>query len=210
MPEIILVRHALTTQNEERTTVVGRSNHIPLSAAGRASLPEHARWFRQTDPAPTVYASPAARTVETAVGAVSYSFMDQTHSIRLHSGLQERSHGPAEGMLLEDVFTELVREQLAAAGKDARLPGGESHHEVGERMIAAVEDIARANEAETRPIVAYGHAVAITCLISELLDWDVEQTMTANVPNLSRTHIAVGARGIQLIEFAQPTMVDRK
>ena len=162
---IFLIRHGATVLTAEDR--FAGATDVELSDEGR----EQARRLGQrlsTEKVAAVYASPLARTVETA------SLIAQPHGLEVvtRDGLREISHGRWEQMTRREV-EEKFPEEAAAWNEDPYTfapVGGESGLAVTARSLPVLLEIVRAHPSETAIVVS--HKATIRLLLSSLLGFD--------------------------------------
>jgi len=127
---IYLVRHGQSTTNAQ-ALLVGRSDP-PLTERGREQASALAPWLADVV---EVWSSPLQRAVETETLAAP------SHQPRLVDSLIEVDYGALDGVPLADVTPEEWR--AFEAEHHLSLGGGESLHEVDQRVHALLDDVAR-------------------------------------------------------------------
>lgn len=188
MTRITLLRHAEATHNiTQHERVGGRSNHAPLTPEGRKQAQRFGSWLAKLPVSyDAIYASPAVRTLETLKIALGHAGI----SLPIHrlEGLQELSQGRCEGMLRAGVWTEAELARMYNNPLHLRLPDGENHAEVRERMLAAVDEIARAEP--NGNVLACTHGLAIRNLVGAIEDLPHQEVLRLTTPNVSLTELA--------------------
>lgn len=184
MTELYLIRHGETDWNRQRR-VQGRTD-IPLNEMGR----EQARragdlLARRTWTA--VYSSPLSRARETAeliaarVGLEAVVALDE---------LMERDYGAAEGLTDREI------EERYPGG--LRAPGQETREEVGARIVAALDRIAREHPGGRVLVVSHGGA------IRSVLNAVDPETRHPAITNASVHSFRHTEEGIHLVAFDDP------
>ncbi|MDX1710486.1 MAG: histidine phosphatase family protein [Rhodovibrionaceae bacterium] len=160
MIPLALLRHGPTDWNAAER-IQGHTD-VPLSEAGREAvagwrLPKRVRGY-------TVYASPLARTCQTA------RLLDLPN-VRLEPRLKEMNWGAWEGRRLQDLRLELGEDmrQRERQGFDFRPPGGESPRDLLERLTSWLREVADAGE----PVLAITHKGVIRTLSAAASGWDL-------------------------------------
>jgi broad specificity phosphatase PhoE len=149
---ILLARHGETDWNAERRWQ-GHADE-PLNDTGRAQARELAAALtgRRID---VVYSSDLARAHETAEIVASHLGLPVETDVRL----REVDVGDWSGRRHPEVEVEepeaFTRWQAGGKGWN----GGESYEEMGERVVAAVLDLARRHPGETVLIVSHGGSI---------------------------------------------------
>ncbi len=166
MTEIYLIRHAQAEGNRFR--IIQGHWDGGVTARGRreiALLEERLR----TIPFAAVYASDLYRARLTAGAAAKPHGL----KVRTDPSLRELNAGPWEGVYFGNLLheqPELTRAFLFDA-ENWRLAGAETFGELGERMAAALEAIARRHEGQRVAVVSHG--AAIRAGLSRLLSLDM-------------------------------------
>ena len=160
---LILVRHGETEHNRGKLTL-GRAD-VPLNDRGRAQARALAASF--THPPAAIYASPLARSFETArpmSAATGVAVVTEPGLIEMDVGEMEHLSG-AE---LRERYPDFLRLWLSGDAADARMPGGETLREVQERAWPAIELMQAAHpEAE---VVAVTHNFVIATAVCRALN----------------------------------------
>ena len=162
---IFLVRHGATILTAENR--FAGSTDIPLSDEGREQAGHLATRLGGQNLA-AIYASPMARTFETA------SILARPHGLEVQTrdGLREISHGHWEGLTREEVERKFPGE----AGDWDRdpytfaPPGGESGLAVTARALPVLIEIVRAHRGQC--VLVVSHKATIRLLLSSLLGFD--------------------------------------
>lgn len=184
---IWFIRHGESEANRNLHLVTGRSNHTPLSPAGREQAQALGNALRECGYQPdAVYASPAVRTVTTA--DLALQAMGITDPARLDDRLQELDQGEWTGLPRDEVYP-ANQAAIDAAGVNFRPPGGESMHDVGVRMHDWSLDIAR--RLPGGEVLAFTHGVAIRCLIGLEENWPEKRIWQTHTDNTSVTSMLV-------------------
>lgn len=122
---IWFIRHGESEANRNLHLVSGRSNHTPLSPAGREQAQALGVALLDCDYLPdAIYTSPALRTVTTA--DLALRAMGITDSAQPDGRLQELDQGEWTGLPRDQVYSVANQAAIAAAGVDFKPPGGES------------------------------------------------------------------------------------
>ncbi len=163
---IYLLRHGETDYNREPARVQGRID-VPLNDTGRAQA-------RAVDAPPhdALYSSHLARARETAeiVGA---------GAPQIDERLAESARGDWEGREWREIQSTEPEAFAAwrAAGAGFRFPGGESLSEQMERVVAALDDVARGPLPAL--VVCHGGSIRVALChasgrgLDAFHDWDV-------------------------------------
>lgn len=186
---IVLWRHGQTDHNVEGR-FQGQAD-IPLNQIGRGQARQAAALLAQL-PVDVVVSSPLRRALVTC----------QTLARRLDlpvstdDRLMEISVGSWEGLLDSEVYAAHPDFALALdEGRDfRRSPEGETAQEVGERVGAALRDIADANQGKT--VVVGSHGLAIRMGTARVLGWDYPTTTRlASMSNCGWTILTARPQG---------------
>ncbi|MFC4637385.1 histidine phosphatase family protein [Deinococcus hohokamensis] len=165
---LILVRHGQTAHNKERRM----QGHLdaPLDDTGREQARALAKHLRRLDVThPTIHSSDLARAAATAQ-ALHHELGGNFHQF---AALREIHMGKWEGQLYGDLQTGHADlfSQFWDGDPHCRAPGGETPHATGERVLAHVRaHWPRAGET----LVLVSHGIAISALLSRLLDLDYQ------------------------------------
>ena len=159
MTKIYLIRHAQAEGNAYRMMQGQWDGGVTRQGLRQIELlSERFREF----PVDAVYASDLYRARKTAE-AITLS-----HDLPLHTdpALREIDLGPWECRFFPNLCREQPRETEAFLHDPAHfyLPGAETYAQVGERMLAAMERIARRHSGQTVAVVSHG--AAIRCFLS--------------------------------------------
>jgi broad specificity phosphatase PhoE len=158
LTEFWLVRHGQTDWNLTGKWQ-GQAPHAPgLNDLGRAqSLAILAQLKRANLSA--IYASDLLRARQTAELIARPLGL----TVSLEPRLREMNLGAWEGMLSSDVEAQYSHEleERKRNPSHTRAPGGESPHEVADRILAAVDEIAQKHPGESVLIVSHGVSLAV-------------------------------------------------
>ncbi len=186
---LFLVRHGATVLTAEDR--FAGATDVALSDAGREQAARLARRLA-AQPLAAVYASPLARTVETA------RILAERHGLEVvpRPALREISHGRWEQMTRREVEERFARE----AAEWERDPytfapqGGESGLEVTARALPALLDIVRAHPGAH--VLVVSHKATIRLLLSSLLGFD---------PRRYRDNLDQCPAALNIVDFHGPT-----
>jgi probable phosphoglycerate mutase len=153
---LVVIRHGETVWNRQRR-IQGHGDS-PLTAAGRAQARAVGRRVAET-PFDALVASDLGRAVETAEHIASRT----GHRIVTDPRLRERHYGHLEGLTEEEVRERHggMFEALMADDPDWSPPGGESHRQHFQRVVAMVEEWIRHHPSTTTVFVAHGGVLDI-------------------------------------------------
>ena len=170
---LVLVRHGQTDANVIRA-LDSRPPGAPLNDLGLAQAAALGDRLT-TEPVTAVYASRAIRARQTAEPVADVHGLD----VAVIDGVQEVAIGDLEGrsdQLAREAFL-AVYAAWSAGDLDARLPGGESAHDLRARFLPAVE---RVITTARDTVVLVSHGAAIRLAAAALLG---DTTGAAYVPN---------------------------
>jgi broad specificity phosphatase PhoE len=162
---IVLVRHGETDWNSGRR-FQGHAD-IPLNDAGRAQAAELADTL-VTERLTAVYTSPLQRASETAMIVAARLELD----VRPLQALREIHVGDWEGLTFEEVkerYPENASVNWRSGWKD-----GESHEELGARVVPALVGLAAEHPNER--VLAVTHAGPIRATLAAAMGLSVEDT----------------------------------
>ena len=197
MPEnttnLYLIRHAESDLNNQRQIIGGRSNDCPLSPEGPQQARSLSFAFVELGIKPDiVYTSPAERARKTA--SIVLKNMNVDIEPIISDELQEMDQGEWTGLNRDEVYTSEVVAEILSLGKHSKAPGGESIYDVTERMKDEWLDdlftgeyfsIDKGDDAVN--IFAFGHGLAIRCLVGDIEGWSREEIIQTKTPNASVT-----------------------
>ena len=151
----IVVRHGQTEWNVA-ARIQGHGDS-PLTAEGVAQAKAIAQRLAG-EKFDRIVASDLPRAHDTAKHIAALS----GRGITVDSRLRERSFGDGEGMSYEEVDRAYpgAFSRLRETDPDYRIPGGESRREFHERIVAAMESLARKHAGETVVVVTHGGALS--------------------------------------------------
>ena len=183
MTQIFLVRHGQAEGNLFRC-VQGQTD-VGLTAEGKAQLPYLQRRFAEI-PLAAVYTSPLRRAEETAAAIVGGRDIPVFPDRRLI----EMSFGAWEMHPWGEVNLQYPELKQAFLHDPERwsVPGSEAHTAVQERMLAALTDIARANDGKTVAIASHG--MAIRAFLARILRVPSER-ISEDVPLVDNTSVTL-------------------
>jgi len=185
---IFLVRHGATVLTVEDR--FAGATDVELSDEGREQARRLAvRLSRERIAA--IYASPLARTVETA------TILAQPHrlDVQIRDGLREISHGRWEQMTRREVEQQFP-EEAAAWEKDPYTfapVGGESGLTVTARALPVLMDIVRAHSSGN--VLVVSHKATIRLLLSSILGFD---------PRRYRDNLDQNPAALNIVDFKDP------
>ena len=161
---ILLVRHGATIFTADR---FAGSTDVPLSSEGRHQVAQLATRLG-TEPLTAIYASPLARTVETA------RVVAESHRLPVQAapGLREVDHGHWEGLTRREAAERYPAEydQWEAHPLHAAPAGGETGQAVLTRARTALDTILATHPGEH--VLVVSHKAVIRLLVADLLGLD--------------------------------------
>lgn len=182
MTELILIRHGETAWNSE-----GRfqgHTDIALSEVGKAQALA-ARAHVNADQFAAIYCSDLSRTQETAT-----LLFGNDVPLHLEPRLREIDVGDFSGRSVAEVRAQLN----AQAGSAFAYPGGESLEQFGERVAAALHDLAKQKTERPIAVVTHGGVVRMAVCLTLGLTPDLPTWQALAVDNLSFTSVVWGER----------------
>ncbi|HET9620902.1 MAG TPA: histidine phosphatase family protein [Kofleriaceae bacterium] len=183
---ILLIRHGESEMNLRGDLVGGFSPETPLTELGRAQAAALGAHLEAERIVPDeIHVSPATRTRETA--RIALATLGSRIEPREDLRLAELRHGVWEGRSRREAYPPEVAARIMREQMDFKLEGGESMREVSARMRSWSESVlARA----PRTVLAFGHSMAIRCLLATLFDWTHDRTYQTVTANTSISAIA--------------------
>jgi broad specificity phosphatase PhoE len=170
---LVLARHGQTDANV-RHELDTRPPGAPLNALGHAQAAALGERLA-ADPVTAVHASAAVRAQQTAAPVAAARGLD----VEVVDGVHEVFCGDLEGHFGREALERFMRvyETWWTGDLDARLPGGESAHDVRNRFLPALDKIL---DGASGDVVLVSHGAAIRLAAAALLGDTVE---TFYVPN---------------------------
>ena len=168
MTKIILVRHALTTDNEENRL----SGHIDssVSKTGKIQIDKLTSYLENMN-IDKIYTTTSSRTKDTVKNISQMKCIDLIEK----DTLKEINFGDFEGITFEEIkesnpdeFEKMIKE-----GYHYKYPNGESLVETYHRVSKEVDEIIEDNKEQTVLICSHGGSIRniITHLISKSYDY---------------------------------------
>ena len=183
MTEIYLIRHTQAEGNRYR--IMQGHWDGGVTARGEQQIELLAGRFRDL-PVDAVYTSDLYRARHTAEAVARWRRLP----IRTDKRLREINVGPWETEFFGNAFhaePELAR-RFVYDPDSFYLAGAETYAEVGERALAALEEIARENEGKTVAVVSHG--VTIRCLMSRITGINLREVQALPIcRNTAVTHL---------------------
>ncbi len=164
---LFLVRHGETESNR-RGLALGRAD-APLNENGRRQALQLAAALSQ-EALLAVYASPLARTAETAKPIASAHDL----TVQLEPGFIEMDVGEVEGLTfveLRERYPDLLETWADARGPRTAMPGGERLLDVQRRAVAALRSVVKRHPDGSVCVVT--HNFVILSLLADVLAIDL-------------------------------------
>jgi broad specificity phosphatase PhoE len=154
---LLLVRHGQTTANIERA-LDSKPPGAPLTDEGHKQAATVGAQLA-TSPVVAVYASTATRAQQTAEHIASPHGLE----VRVIEGAQEVFVGDLEGQTGDDALAAFISvyDRWTQDDLDARMPGGESGHEIQERFLNAVSEIRAQHPDGLVVLVSHGGSIRL-------------------------------------------------
>jgi probable phosphoglycerate mutase len=149
---LCIARHGETDWN--KTGVLQGWTDIPLNALGRTQARAMAASLADAGFS-AVWTSPLLRAHETAaIIATALGLPDP----RCHEGLKEKHFGAVQGIPKSELaeLNPVLLEQILRRNPAAAFAGGESMDELADRVLAAIDDIARCHWGSLVLVVTHG------------------------------------------------------
>lgn len=164
---LTLVRHGQTAANTGG--IWHGSTDTPLSDHGREQATRVAGGIRKRFQPAAIYASDLQRAHDTA-RAISAAVGVE---IQLETGLREYDLGTWEGRSYRELFDKEDLWENMKKDPDFAPHGGESPRQVTQRLVGALQDIARRHPGER--VVCVSHGGAMSMAMGHILDGDYSQ-----------------------------------
>jgi broad specificity phosphatase PhoE len=191
---LILIRHGETEHNRGGLTL-GRAD-VPLNERGRAQARAIAASFLRRPAA--IVTSPLARAADTARAISNATGIEPS----VEQSLIEMDVGALEhltGAELRDAHGDFLRQWMSPACADARMPGGETLHEVQERAWACLQRLREAHG--DGEVVAVTHNFVILMLICRAISLPIADFRRVRQALAARTVVDFGERGATLVQL---------
>jgi probable phosphoglycerate mutase len=187
LTNFLLLRHGETEWN-----LAGRLQgwqDSALSAAGRAQAGALAARLAG-ERVDAIVASDLGRTRDTAAPIAARLALP----LALDAGLRERCYGEFEGMTWAEIERAWPRDyqRLAARDPEYLVPGGESGAQFRDRVVAALERLARRHAGATVAVITHGGVLGV--VYRHARDIPLEMPRTFSVPNAAVNRVRIGAR----------------
>lgn len=160
---LLLVRHGETDAN-----AAGRSQghrDVPLNERGRVQARALATWLL-AEPLVAVYSSDSSRSLDTARAIADPHGLE----VAVDPRLRELDQGELDSLTAQEMreqHPDFLRVWRGDDPADLRIPGGETLRELQQRMVEAVEEIARSHPDAS--VVTVSHNLATRALLCHAL-----------------------------------------
>lgn len=188
---VLFVRHGLTPTTG--AVLPGRAKGLRLSEQGREQAEQVARRLATVGDVTAVYASPLARTRETAAPIARALGL----RVRVERGLIECDFGAWTGRQLKELRRLPEWRTLQRYPSGFRFPDGESFVEMQTRMVATVQRLVATHAGET--IVVVSHADPIKAAVAHAVGAHLDLFQRIVVSPCSVTAIWYGSNGPALL-----------
>jgi probable phosphoglycerate mutase len=184
LTQFLLLRHGETVWNRDGRLQGWQDS--PLSAAGRAQAGALAARLA-TERVDAIVASDLGRTRDTAAPIAARLALP----VALDAGLRERCYGEFEGMTWAEIERARPRDyqRLAARDPEYVVPGGESGVQFRDRIVSALEHLARRHAGATVAVVTHGGALGIVYRYANGIP--LEMPRTFSVPNAAVNRVRI-------------------
>lgn len=182
---ILLIRHAETPTTGK--VLPGRAAGLGLSDKGIAQAEARAADIAGKHQIAAIYSSPMERAQQTAapIGVAA------KRKVRIHEGLNECDFGRWTGRRLKALYKLPAWRAVQRTPSNFRFPEGESFLEMQSRVVAALNELARAHRGKT--VVAVSHADTIKAAVAHALGMHLDMFQRLTVSPASQTVLQLGA-----------------
>ena len=184
MTTFLLIRHAVNDY-VKTGKLAGRLPGIHLNAMGQrqaAALGERLA----SAPLDCVYASPMERTMETAAAIVKHHPGLQTQA---HEGINEVRYGAWRGAAISDLARRKMWQVVQEYPSRAVFPDGESLRDAQNRIVDAVEALAKAHPAQMIALVCHADLIKLALAHYLGMHLDVFQRIVIAPASISVLHL---------------------
>jgi 2,3-bisphosphoglycerate-dependent phosphoglycerate mutase len=180
----LLLRHGETVWN--RAGRLQGWQDSPLSEAGCAQAGALAERLA-AERVDAIVASDLGRTRDTAAPIAARLGL----ALALDAGLRERCYGEFEGMTWAEIEQARPRDYQRLAARDPGyvVPGGESGAQFRDRIVSALEHLARTHAGATVAVVTHGGVLGI--VYRHAMDIPLEMPRTFSVPNAAMNRVRI-------------------
>ena len=181
---ILLIRHAETPTTGK--VLPGRAAGLGLSDKGIAQAEARAADIASKHQIAAIYSSPMERAQQTAapIGVAA------KRKVRIHEGLNECDFGHWTGRRLKALYKLPAWRAVQRTPSNFRFPEGESFLEMQSRVVAALNELARAHRGKT--VVAVSHADTIKAAVAHALGMHLDMFQRLTVSPASQTVLQLG------------------
>lgn len=181
---ILLIRHAETPTTGK--VLPGRAAGLGLSDKGIAQAEARAADIAGKHQIAAIYSSPMERAQQTAA-PIGVAFK---RKVRIHEGLNECDFGRWTGRRLKALYKLPAWRTVQRTPSNFRFPEGESFLEMQSRVVAALNELARAHRGKT--VVAVSHADTIKAAVAHALGMHLDMFQRLTVSPASQTVLQLG------------------
>lgn len=196
MPTLLLIRHGETDWN--RSGQIMGNQPIPLNQYGIDQVQALAEILK-TRTIQKIYASPVARTLQTAE-LLSTAVKQPVHT---HEGLTEINVGEWVGRFWSEFSEDIIKQNFYLDPEHARPPGGETLHDVQQRAVGFVEDMLKHHQQDTGNeqdlVLLISHADVLRTILAHYLRWDLKTIREVRIDHASLTALRVHSTLTDLI-----------
>jgi broad specificity phosphatase PhoE len=183
---IVLVRHGETDWNRERR-FQGRSD-TPLNDAGRKQVRELGRMLADERFA-GVYTSPLARARESA--EILAEAIGVARDVEAHDSLMEIDVGSWSGLTVTEVEARFPEAYVRWRASGRGWEDGETHEELGRRVVAGLLSIADRHHGDTVLAVTHGGPIRSALAAARGLPFESGHSEIGFVENCGVARLAV-------------------
>lgn len=183
--DIYLLRHGLSTSNEQRL-VCGAADY-PLSDAGVGQANRVCEYLSKV-PFTRIYSSPLSRARQT---------IEQLHrqvAIAIEPDLVELDTGDASHLCVDDLWAQEPRYRYQGLNPELRYPGGECLKDMLGRVGGWYKRRVQEWSCDDIVLIA-GHEGTVCGILHHLLELDIAHYPTFLVGNCDHIHISVNPDG---------------
>jgi len=186
MTTLMLVRHATTAATGKR---LGGRTEVALDERGRGQAEDCAQRLADV-PLKAVYASPLARTAETAAAVAAHHRLD----VVPHDGLLEVEYGRWTDRALAPLTKNKLWPVIQQRPSLVRFPDGETIREAQLRAVDAIEGIVASHRRQV--VAAVTHADVIKAVVAFYLGQplDLFQRLVVSPASVTTLHLEPGGQ----------------